>query len=1106
MRPGQYEMTHKKNAGAKMQDQASSEPHPPVSPFKDEDGIVQARKRPRQDETGIGKERADRSCAECRRLKLKCSRQWPCTNCVKRNCSALCPTSTLKKEPVDQTALLQHASLLFRYVTDLEATLHAHGLRLPLRSADTPVNLAHLMELCASPSQPAGQQPQQPQSQYPQPVFPDLSGTAGYSGAPHNGAPHNGAPHNVPALAAPQLALESDPPDPKRAPPHGSKEESAMADYGIGQWSHNDPESEEAAQGEPSRGPESSFGPRQVSQKRVRIDEAVRSRPSPARSGLGTLVISENGTSKYMGPSAGSEWLHGLEAHEAANGTDAHKAASSDEWAHRKMYSGSLSSIMGAQMSLMSSSQRRQLLDSLAVHLPPKREALATMEWYFRHSTWMFHIVRKSKLHSIVDLTYSRMSTVPHDRLSSEAAPSRANGSASSSARHRQKARQMKADELALIFSMLALGAWFDTTLSMAESAQSSTKWFHASQMALSASNCVTSPSSVGVQVFHLTALYLLHSQQMKGGDLVWPLLGLCLRMTQAMGLHVDGEAWDLDHEQLNDRRRQFWEIYCHDTFTAICFGRPGNLYAHEYNCKFPVEEEAQPPSYGDDVDDATDASAASDGTPSVGYYTLKFRLARIARRMLSEVFGVRTPRYRDVLAFEAELRRFDEQLPYHMRSLVSDGAQFFRASVSQQAPRPSPEVRSERLRLTIHQHDLASCIVQLRWSLHRRPFAEAILMDPENPLRTPYAASFVAALESAAQLIAISNSLFQLYPKISMRHSSFWYHSFSASVLCAFCCFHAPRSELALAAFTQLNTMCNLLERARETPRMEQGLRQLLRLRERAIESLNNAHGVQPSLGGGMAQGSSRRANGQDPAHTSADHEAAQAMMGISTRLLRRDEGPVTRANSEEPEGRPATGDGKGSAAKGQEPNQSERDALQAILLQGQHLATTPSTAARANGDQDVAGGMPSAYGTASMPPILPLFDPTEMSQEDLDALLPMNHTELMHSSTAGRDGTSRPELQADLEQLLSMEDIWLSLGGGGSATADTGGTETSSTRGGGNFGTPDGAASAADSDLLSSCGAAASGPGAFDFELPGFGIAGTTGMASTAPTNYNA
>lgn len=1021
--------------------------------LRDKDAGSQARKRLKTDEASSSKEKPDRSCAECRRLKLKCSRQWPCTNCVKRNCSALCPTDTLKKEPIDQTALLQQAGLLFRYVADLEATLEAHGIACPQRSAEMPISVAHLMELCASQGG-QGQGSNAPSLSLPKstaivdPIY--VSDVPYQRSIPEGRANDHRPPFEDSVL------------DPYNAPDRSASEQSLVAE----------------GSSQPSRGPESSFGPRQTHSKRVRIDERAQRRQSSARSGVGTLIISENGSSKFLGHSAGSEWLGDFGDEKETNRAVSDRRRATEELNQPKVHALALSSIMGAPMTLISSSQCRQLLDSLATQLPPKKEALATMEWYFRHSTWMFLIVRKSNLHSIVDLTYSKMSAVPQEQLSGEASHSDGSGVSGSRSRHRM--HLIKGDELALIFSILALGTWFNTTLTVAESSQLSVKWLYASQLALSTSNCVTSPTSVGVQVFHLMALYLLHTQQLKGSDLAWPLLGLCLRMTQAMGLHVDGEAWDLDPEQLNDRRRQFWEIYSHDTFTAIWFGRPGNLYAHEYNCKFPVEEEAQPPSYGDDVDDGLDMPS-KDNLPAVGYFTLKFRLARIARRMLSEVFGVRTPCYRDVLAFEAELRRFDEQLPYFMRSRVSDSARIFRSSSSAHSPRTSPEVRPERMRLTIHQHDMASCIFQLRWSLHRKPFAEAILMDPEDPLRTPYAASFVAALESSAQLIAITNSLFQLYPKMSMRSSSFWYHSFSASVLCAFCCFHAPRSEYALVAFTHLDTMCSLLNEARETPRLEQGRRQLMKLRDRAVESLNAAQDFYQNTGAtaGTAAGPTRK----NAAHTSEDHEAAQAMMGISTRLLRSSEGPVSRSNSEELKGRPLQKGPEGQT------RQMAQDGLPAKLASG--TVETPSRS-------DAYGVGHRLHATANqlrdqvhqMQAPLSYFDQTEISQEDLDTFLPMNHTELLNTGPVSKGTPGRPELQPDMEQLLSIEDIWQSLAGSETARADTAGTDSSSTREK-NSGTSE--ASTIGSDLLSSSGG---GPDEHGFELRTFGHAGPVGF----------
>ncbi|KZV89928.1 hypothetical protein EXIGLDRAFT_649809 [Exidia glandulosa HHB12029] len=45
------------------------------------------------------------SCAECRRLKLKCDRRVPCSSCSKRGCAAICPNGTLSAGPGNRFVL-----------------------------------------------------------------------------------------------------------------------------------------------------------------------------------------------------------------------------------------------------------------------------------------------------------------------------------------------------------------------------------------------------------------------------------------------------------------------------------------------------------------------------------------------------------------------------------------------------------------------------------------------------------------------------------------------------------------------------------------------------------------------------------------------------------------------------------------------------------------------------------------------------------------------------------------------------------------------------------------------------------------------------------------
>ncbi|GAA6037354.1 hypothetical protein JCM8097_008526 [Rhodosporidiobolus ruineniae] len=73
--------------------------------------------------------RATLSCSECRRLKLRCDRQVPCSSCVKRGLSSLCPDGQLT--PTRTSKLAASATALAERVELLESLLRQNGHPIP---------------------------------------------------------------------------------------------------------------------------------------------------------------------------------------------------------------------------------------------------------------------------------------------------------------------------------------------------------------------------------------------------------------------------------------------------------------------------------------------------------------------------------------------------------------------------------------------------------------------------------------------------------------------------------------------------------------------------------------------------------------------------------------------------------------------------------------------------------------------------------------------------------------------------------------------------------------------------------------------------------------
>lgn len=139
---------------------------------------------------------------------------------------------------------------------------------------------------------------------------------------------------------------------------------------------------------------------------------------------------------------------------------------------------------------------------------------------------------------------------------------------------------------LASVYIVLALGTLVSLELPLDD--PTGMHYFQMARQCLVNGRFLTLTTLIGVQSVSLMGRYCTYASMRGGWDLAWQLRGLSLRLVLAMGLHRDGESWDLSTEDVNNRRRVFWEVFSHDVFFSRCWDRPTGIAPDHYDTRFP--------------------------------------------------------------------------------------------------------------------------------------------------------------------------------------------------------------------------------------------------------------------------------------------------------------------------------------------------------------------------------------------------------------------------------------------------------------------------------------------------------------------------------------
>ncbi|KAG6829926.1 hypothetical protein H0H87_009784 [Tephrocybe sp. NHM501043] len=520
---------------------------------------------------------------------------------------------------------------------------------------------------------------------------------------------------------------------------------------------------------------------------------------------FGTLSISDHGISRFFGPTGGVESLL------ISNLTPNHGPSSSSSPPHvsptpspHNPTSSPLSTTTASSapdpLSLFSSSFPFTPLGNplgvqslVASHLPTRTAADKLVQTYLQQCSWIFHGVTRAQL---VDEMIPAVYLWLEQRRRSEHLDEYGVGD--------EGGVEVGSDgdysgphDLALLFIIFAIGALvrtqpqisdlnsssphcqftsprnppasspLSTTSTAASSHLTSTNnalgehYYQLSRAALALQPVLEKPSLVTIQVLHLMSIY----NAMSGSDLrsetsmemTWSLVTLAGHLSMTIGLHRDSARWGLTPKMVQRRRILFWDLFVADVWQSLNTGRPPSFSLAYIDCSFP------------DAKDAVDGEGAEAGFGSA-FSTWQCRFAaECVADVTSRTLTAEAPTYATIMELDKKVREFP--LPEGMASSGLNGRGRVSASGEEEAG-VGDDTESEEINMAA---SFQRCVLD-----HIRE--TAIIEYPTNPLKSPYAPSFLAAYRAASTILKSVREQFGIWPNSCARFWTMWTFAFSAA------------------------------------------------------------------------------------------------------------------------------------------------------------------------------------------------------------------------------------------------------------------------------------------------------------------------------------
>ncbi|KZV85592.1 hypothetical protein EXIGLDRAFT_653952 [Exidia glandulosa HHB12029] len=428
---------------------------------------------------------------------------------------------------------------------------------------------------------------------------------------------------------------------------------------------------------------------------------------------------------------------------------------------------------------------RMNVMGRLSDFLPPAPDAWVLSELYYKNATWMFDLVPKEEfVETIFSVVYG--------------------GDTPS-------ATGVTPHDLGIMFMILAIACMID--LNRPPYNTEASNYYQLARVALGVDSVIDHPTLQAVRGIHMMTTFLQMCDHPNGATACYSLLGLNSQLCQVLGLHRVDTQWNLTESERDKRRLIFWDVISFDAWTSLALGRPPCFSMAHVDAKLREDPER---------------ITSEDGLWEQSFRGWFHQFTKdCLLKVMDQAFGVAPLTYATVLRLDRLVR--EQPLSENLR-------------LATECNKPGLAVP-----LSLQRNVTFTLTQRLLLYLHRSFFAQALSEMPDDPLKSKYAQSVLAAFRCALYITSSVRALYSQVP-LCIRYFMFWSHAFSASIILGAIVLRSPGCGLAPAAWVELDRVYELFEqlgpKSRRIARILPKMRRLHKTAKEAYESFTSTQG----------------------------------------------------------------------------------------------------------------------------------------------------------------------------------------------------------------------------------------------------------------------